>query len=354
MAGLVGGALALAAGGVAAGLELEKRVISKRIGVRAGFDAEPVRPLRSAGPTVRTPDGVRLHTEIDEVGPDGPDPDLGPDPPTLVWVHGYALNLDCWHFQRQHFRGRVRQVFYDQRSHGRSSRAAGSTCRVPQLAEDLRQVLAELTDDAPVVLVGHSMGGMTIMHLAVEYPELFGPQVTAVALFSTSAGEMAAVSPIRAVPGRAFARVAPPLLAGLNRIPELVERGRRASTDLSYVVTRRLAFGSDVPVRYVEFVSEMLGDIPLEVIADFYPTFAELDEYRAFEVLRRVPCAVVGGRDDAFTPIEHTEKIIKLLPQAVAVRVPQCGHLGLIEHHEVFSRAVDSLYVAVADQARER
>ena len=27
---------------------------------------------------------------------------------TLVLVHGYALSLDCWHFQRKHFRGRIR------------------------------------------------------------------------------------------------------------------------------------------------------------------------------------------------------------------------------------------------------
>ena len=352
-AGFVAGALALAAGGVAAGLELEKRIVGKRIGVRAGVAGEPVRPLRSFGPTVHTPDGVRLHTEIDAIDPGDRGAGLGPDAPTLVWIHGYALNLDCWHFQRQHFRGRVRQVLYDQRSHGRSSRAAASTCRVPQLAEDLRQVLTELTDDRPVVLVGHSMGAMTIMHLASDHPELFGPQVKGVALLSTSAGEMADYSPTRAIPGRAFAKVTPPLLAGLNRIPELVERGRRASTDLSYVVTRRLAFGSDVPARYVEFVSDMLGETSLEVIADFYPTFAELDEYRAFEVLRRVPCAVVGGEDDVITPIEHTEKIAELLPHAAVTRLPHCGHLGLIEHHEQFSRAVDALYEAVATTTTE-
>jgi pimeloyl-ACP methyl ester carboxylesterase len=347
--GLVAGALALAAGGVAAGLELERRVVSKRIGDRSRVDDEPFFSLRSAGPTVLTPDGVRLHTEIDEVDPAlGPDPVLGADPPTLVWVHGYALSLDCWHFQRAHFRGRVRQVLYDQRSHGRSTRSAAEHCRVPQLAEDLRQVLAELTDDQPVVLVGHSMGGMAIMHLATQYPELFGPQVKGVALMSTSAGELADFSPIRGIPGRAFSRMAPPLLAGLNRLPGLVERGRRTDSDLGYVVTRRMGFGSDVPASYVEFVSEMLAETSLEVVADFYPTFRELDEYQAFEVVGRVPCAVVCGEDDLITPIEHTDKILELVPHASALRVPDCGHLGMIEHHELFSGVVDALYASVA------
>ena len=151
-----------------AGLELERRFVTKRIYHRAERDEEDFFWLRSDGPIATTADGVRLHTEIDEA--DVADPER----PTLVLVHGYALSLDCWHFQRKHFRDRDRQVLYDQRSHGRSGRSAPERCRVPQLAEDLPQVLDELIGDRPVVLVGHSMGGMTIMHLALTRPDWFG------------------------------------------------------------------------------------------------------------------------------------------------------------------------------------
>lgn len=357
--GLVAGVLALAAGGVAAGLELEQRVIGKRVGRAAGGGDKIVVP-RSSGPTVTTPDGVALHTEVDERADDpraayGTEGDpLPSDAPTLVLVHGYALSLDCWLYQRQHFRGRVRQVLYDQRSHGRSGQSSAARCRVPQLAEDLRQVLAELTDDTPVVLVGHSMGGMTIMHLALAHPELFGPQVKAVGLFSTSAGSLADFSPLRVIPGAVFSRVAPPMLTALNRIPELVRRSRQAGSDLGYVVTRRMAFGSDVPGPLVELTAEMLGETSLEVVADFYPTFSELDAYEAFDVIGRVPCAVVSGVDDMFTPIEHTDRIAELLPGATVVRVEHCGHLGLMEHPAVFSRAIDDLYARVLAPADHR
>ena len=64
--GLVAGVLALAAGGVAAGLELEQRMVGKRVGRAVGLGA-PIVPPRSSGPTVRTPDGVALHTEVDAV-----------------------------------------------------------------------------------------------------------------------------------------------------------------------------------------------------------------------------------------------------------------------------------------------
>ena len=181
---------------------------------------------------------------------------------------------------------------------GRRRSCAGSRSS----ASDLLQVLDEVAGDGPLVLVGHSMGGMTIMRLAQTHPELFGTRIKGVALFSTSAGEMADYSPIRGLPGRTFSRVAEPLMATLNRIPELVEGGRRAGSDLGYVVTRRMAFGSQVPASYVEFASEMLAEIPLEVVADFYPAFAEVNEFAALEHLAGVETAVVGGEADAITP----------------------------------------------------
>ena len=332
--GLVASVAALAAGGIAMGIELERRVVAKRIRRSSQASLEDFFSLRSDGPEVITPDGVVVHTEVDE----GPSDDF-----TLVFVHGYGLNLDCWHFQRRHFRGRLRQVFYDQRSHGRSSRSEAELCRIPQLADDLYQVLQEVVGDAPVIMIGHSMGGMTIMRLAQTRPELFGSQILGVALFSTSAGELLDHSPIRGIPGRTFHRVAEPVMAGLNRIPELVAQGRRAGSDLGYVVTRRLAFGPEVPTSYVDFASEMLAQIPLEVVADYYPAFAELDEFRALEILSTVPTVVVGGVNDVITPIEHTARIIDLLPKAEAIRVENCGHLGMIEKHEIFNDALDRL-----------
>jgi pimeloyl-ACP methyl ester carboxylesterase len=342
--GLVASFAALAAGGIAMGIELERRIVSKRIGRSSAAAVEDFFSLRSGGPDVLTPDGVVLHTEVD----DGPADDY-----TLLFVHGYGLNLDCWHFQRQHFRGQLRQIFYDQRSHGRSGRSEAERCRIPQLAEDLYQVLQEVVGETPVIIIGHSMGGMTIMRLAQSRPELFGTQILGAALLCTSAGEIANHSPIRGIPGRTFHRIAEPLMAGLNRIPELVAQGRRAGSDLGYVVTRRLAFGPDVPPSYVDFASEMLAEIPLEVVADYFPAFEEVDEFRALEVLSTVPTVVVGGEDDVITPIEHTARIIDLLPKAEAIRVENCGHLGMIEKHEVFDDALDRLIERVrADQSQ--
>ena len=339
--GLVAGVAGLALGGVAVGLELERRVISKRIDRNTEAEVAELFSLHTPKIPVTTPDGVVLHAEVEP----GRATDL-----TVVFVHGYALNMDCWHFQRKHLRGTVRQVFYDQRSHGRSGRSAPDHCRLPQLADDLVQVLDEVAGEGPVVLVGHSMGGMTIMRLAQTRPEWFGSRIRGVALFHTAAGEMADHSPIKAIPGRAFARIAEPLMASLNRIPELVERSRRAGSDLGYVVTRRMAFGSEVPPSYVEFVSEMLAQTPLEVVSDFYPAFNQLDEYAALKIISKLPSVVLGGEDDMITPVDHTARIMTLMPNAEARRLKDCGHLGMIEHHAVFDQALDDLLARVRDR----
>ena len=351
--GLVAAIGAMAAGGLAVGLQLERRLVNKRIQGADTDEDEPFFGLRSAGPDVTTPDGVVLHTEIDEVVDDVDGIDQAVDSDlTIVWVHGYALNMDCWHFQRKHFRelgpGRpVRQVLYDQRSHGRSGRSAPEHCRIPQLGEDLLQVLDEVAGEGPLVLIGHSMGGMSIMELARTHPELFGSRIRGVGFFCTSAGEMADHSPIRGLPGRTFARIAQPLMTTLNRIPEVVSKARQAGSDLGFVVTKRMAYGSDVPNSYVEFATQMLAETSLEVVADFYPAFAELDEYASVAFLSQIPTAVVGGEDDVITPVEHTERIIDLLPAADAHVLPECGHLGMIEHHEQFNAVVERLLARV-------
>ena len=73
-------------------------------------------------------------------------------------------------------------VLYDQRSHGRSERAPRESCTIEQLGHDLDAVIRALAPEGPLVLVGHSMGGMTIMALAEQNPELFTERVVGVAL----------------------------------------------------------------------------------------------------------------------------------------------------------------------------
>ena len=114
-----------------------------------------------------------LHVEVDG--------DLDA-PVTVVFVHGFTLSMDSFHFQRRELGDAARLVFYDQRSHGSSGRSEPEHCTIDQLGQDLYAVLQAVASNGPVVLVGHSMGGMTILALADQHPELFGDRVVGVAL----------------------------------------------------------------------------------------------------------------------------------------------------------------------------
>src|SRR5439155_15028090 len=118
---------------------------------------------------VRTEDGVKLHVEVVEADVKGSRLTrmLQRRPPvTLVFAHGFCLDMGTFHFQRQALDGEYRMVFYDQPGHGRSGRLADGEYTLDSLGTALRHVIDEVVPTGRIVLIGHSMGGMTIMALA--------------------------------------------------------------------------------------------------------------------------------------------------------------------------------------------
>ena len=89
---------------------------------------------------------------------------------TAVLLHGFCLNQNSWNGQGRRllrrWGSRMRLITYDHRGHGQSGTAPSHTYRVPTLADDLNSVLAALHVRTPLVLVGHSMGGMTALTFA--------------------------------------------------------------------------------------------------------------------------------------------------------------------------------------------
>jgi pimeloyl-ACP methyl ester carboxylesterase len=320
---------------------VERRVVKARRNA-APLVAE-LGGLHGTPTEVVTEDGVRLYVEVDEQAPYAGSGHPGAEP-TLVFVHGYALNLNCWHFQREHFRGRNRMVFFDHRSHGRSGRSSRENATIDQLGRDLRQVLDQVVPTGPVVLVGHSMGGMALLALAEQHPELFGDRVVGAALLSTLAGGMRPHRIFgRLLPDRLMSAVTPRVVAGLARAPELVENARRAGSNVGFLVTDRFAFGDDVPTAYVEFVDEMLAGTPVDVLAEFFPGFDTLDKYHALAAFGRVPTLVLCGTEDRLTGIEHSRRMAELIPGCTLVEERGAGHMVILERHEQVNDALGRL-----------
>jgi pimeloyl-ACP methyl ester carboxylesterase len=296
--------------------------------------------------TVRAADGLDLYVEIVEPS-DGIALDFGPDAPaepTLVFVHGFCLDMGTFYFQRTALtrRGDYRMVFYDQPGHGRSGKLRAGEYTLDSLGDDLMRVIEETTPDGPVVLIGHSMGGMAIMALAEQYPELFEQRVRGVVFISTSAGKLDEVT--FGMPDflARFSRPLVPVITGAGRLTGGVIDGlRRASTDLAWLLTRKYGFGTERPSRaLVTFVEQMNSRTGTEVVARYLRAIYTHARFPALEALKQVPTLVISGDKDQLTPPSHSAEICRILPDARFVSVPDAGHVALLERPDIVNAAL--------------
>ncbi len=340
----VGIGLAAAGVGAALGLAAERVTAGRAVADEDGAAGlTPYGALRGRPRTVLAADGTRLHVEVDDLPRDVATDDGGPLP-TIVFTHGFALNLDAWHFQRLALRGHYRLVLWDQRGHGRSATGPRGSSTIETIGSDLARVLQTVVPEGPIVLVGHSMGGMTIMSLADQQPDLVHERVQAVAFIATSAGGLADVPWSRSqLVSKVAHRVAPGALSVLARTGDLVSRTRKLGSDLEAILVRRYSFASPVPASLVRFAAEMIASTRIEVVADFLPTFDLHDAREALAALIDTEVLVLGGAEDLMTPPAHSDELAQLLPQAEHVVVQDAGHLVMLEHPEVVDRALFAL-----------
>ncbi|WP_151083283.1 alpha/beta fold hydrolase [Nocardioides cynanchi] len=345
------GAVGVAAAGTAIRVAQRRAVISRR----GAGDQTPFGSLHSPPIVVVADDGVDLHVEVDEFHGGGRRRATKAPELTVVFAHGYSLNLDSWHFQRAGYRGQVRTVYYDQRSHGRSGRSPQGHATMEQLGRDLKTVIDTVVPEGPIVLVGHSMGGMTIMALAEEHPELFGDRVVGVGLISTTAGGLEPhriVAPI--LPSNLGGVLAERLISVLARGHRQVDGFRRLGRSVAMVATDELAFGDDVPASYVEFVDEMLSATPFEVVAEFFPNFATLDKFETVRALSVVPTSIICGTADKLTAIGHSRKLHAHIGGSSLLECDGAGHMVIMERHEDVNAELDSLIALAGDLADRR
>jgi pimeloyl-ACP methyl ester carboxylesterase len=215
------------------------------------------------------------------------------------------------------------------------------------LGEALKRVIDETVPaDGPMVLIGHSMGGMTIMALAELYPELFLERVRGVVFISTSAGKLDEVT--FGMPDflARFSRPLVPVITGAGRLTGgAIDNLRRSGAveDLALALTRRYGFGTATPspalVNYVEQMNSRTGT---EVVARYLRAVYTHARYPALEALKQTKTLVICGDKDKLTPPEHSEEICRILPDARFVPVPDAGHVALLERPDVVNAALVS------------
>lgn len=309
---------------IAAGLAGSAVVVARRRAAARGVDNPAPERVPAAPPplvgrerTVHTEDGVALHVE--EHGP----VDAAA---TFVFAHGYTQASSLWAGQVRDLlaaRDDLRVVVYDHRGHGRSGRTARESATLEQLGRDLAAVVDAVASTGPLLLGGHSMGGMTVMAFAEQHPELVRERVAGVAFVGTSSGGLGEVG--WGLP-RAVAPAFKRLLPVLNAAAYNAELKGRARTQVAFFEAF-VNFGQGADPADVRAVLEVQAGCTAETMHFFLATFAGHDRAEALSALAGAEAVVVVGETDRLCPVPHSRTIAAALPRSELAVYPGAGHM---------------------------
>ena len=239
-------------------------------------------------------------------------------PVTLLLAHGWTLNHTIWipFIERVQATLNVRVIAYDQPGHGATSLGPNHRPSIRDLGNTLLDVLDGTVGDGPVVLVGHSMGGMSIMALAAAHPEVFGSRVVGVLLMGTSAGNIT----------RRYQGFETLVMKAIHRAPMIptgnfiTQRGQRHSL-----------FGDRCNPEDLAFTVKVMTATPLPTLSRYYLALMEHDEIEHVGVLGQVPTVIMCGEKDRLTSTRHAHRLHDAVRGSRLVIVPGAGHMLMFE-----------------------
>lgn len=289
---------------------------------------------------VSTRDGIR--PRVHAYGP--------ADRPVLVLVHGWTCCIEYWNAQINAFAGEYRVIAYDQRGHGDTA-FGPSPLSMDLLADDLAAVLdAVLVPGQRAVIVGHSLGGMTLQAWAGRYPDRVAKQALAVLMTNTAPDRLIAETTVVPLLNKPLPllglRIPLPFRIGLLGLgapllfPPLAPMKR---------IFARQIMSPATTGDLLDYCLAIVRSCPSLVRARFGVLLAHMDVGESARNLV-VPTTVVAGEFDDMTPPVHSERIVDMLKETgsfVRYTVLPTGHLSNAEAYEQFNeelaRVLDSV-----------
>ncbi len=322
------GATAAIAGGLALGFLAERRLLHPRLeppDVPPG--EEPLGSIAGELVTVDGPDGMEL--AIETYGPT----DAPPDSPQLLLAHGWICTGRVWHHQVAELARRYRVITYDQPGHGRTSPPASGEYDLDLLGDTLRRVVEVAADAGPLVLAGHSLGGMAILNAVDHHRDLLDDRVGGVVLLSTTSRArperftfefgVHAVSQLE----ETITRVVPWLRG--PRLSRPASRLYATTSDLSTLLVRAMGVGPEAGPQIVAFVEQLRIDSDPDMVLGLAEAVLGADVDAGLARLR-APVSILVGTHDRLTPRSLAQRMAEI-GHGELIELPGAGHMAPLE-----------------------
>jgi len=234
----------------------------------------------------------------------------------LLLLPGLATDSSCWAGCAARFGDRFRLIMPDPRGVGRTRVHAAEPFTLRTIAADCAALLKELKINRAHVL-GHSMGGMVALELALDYPNLVQKLVLA--------GTGSYFTPYAHAVVQTWARVRghdDPEAFFLAVLPWMV-------TPRYYDDPRR----PDNALRYFASYPYKAG------LADFNAQLAAISGFDRSEQVSRLeaPVLVIAGEYDLLFPPEQQRRLAQAIGDAQLRLLPGTAHSPLLENTAAFS-----------------
>lgn len=281
---------------------------------------------------------------------------------TVVFLHGWTEDHRIWDRVADAVQAEARIIALDFRGHGESDVAPRGQNTLERLADDVAELIAERAPAGPIVLVGHSMGGMTMMALAERHPDLVAQRVAAAMFVSTASEEMHDV--LSQLPGPLAAaanlrkrwssrrRGTRPAPAKPAEIRDSSGSGRGAlpvkNKRLAAPILRRVAFGARAQAADVQALMAQLSRAHRRSAAELNKSIAEHNRTHVLAAFRAVPCVVAVGDRDRVTLPARAAAIVAELPDAEHVVFVGAGHTLPYERSDALIRILHRLITHAA------
>ena len=268
--------------------------------------------------SITTEDGLRLHVSVRG---------RKDAPVTVLLSHCWTADESDWHYQVHDLMVRyghdIRLVTWDHRGHGQSQGAPESGCTIPHLARDLGLVVDTFAADGPLVIAGHSVGGMTITAIPEERPDLV-PRIAGVLLVSTSCGDLHKVTLGLPEIGPALRDRLPFVLATRARV---LSRSRRERFPIiERRIVRRFLMGRPQRPRDVGHVVDQMIHCSPETMAGFFKDMMTHNRVGNLSAFDDIPTTVLVGSRDLLTPPDHAATLARGIRGARLLVAPDAGH----------------------------